>query len=88
MYRGVNGFESRHPEYMGFVKPEFENVFLRLRKGKNDLNLAVSDSQISDGDSLLDSLDSRLNIPHDSSLDRSSEFVSFPLYLRGAYPLP
>ena len=46
VYRGVNGFESRHPEYMGFVKPEFENVYLRLRKGKNDLVLAVTDGQV------------------------------------------
>ena len=46
VYRGVNGFESRHPEYMGFVKPEFENVYLTLRKGKNDLLLAVTDGQV------------------------------------------
>lgn len=46
VYHGINGFESRHPEYMGFVKPEFENVELKLRKGKNDLVLAVSDRQI------------------------------------------
>ncbi len=46
VYRGINGFESRHPEYMGFVKPEFESVYLQLRKGKNDLILAVTDGQV------------------------------------------
>ena len=46
VYRGVNGFESRHPEYMGFVKPEFENIYLSLRRGKNDLVLAVTDGQV------------------------------------------
>jgi hypothetical protein len=46
VYRGVNGFESRHPEYMGFVKPDFENVYLKLRKGGNDLVLAVTDNQL------------------------------------------
>ena len=46
VYHGINGFESRHPEYMGFVKPEFENLQLKLRKGKNDVVLAVTDGQI------------------------------------------
>ncbi|HEX6190660.1 MAG TPA: hypothetical protein VFZ40_21595, partial [Pyrinomonadaceae bacterium] len=45
VYRGINGFESRHPEYMGFVKPGFENVFLKLRQGDNDLVFAVTDDQ-------------------------------------------
>lgn len=45
VYSGINGFESRHPEYMGFVKPEFENVFLNLRSGDNELILAVTDDQ-------------------------------------------
>jgi hypothetical protein len=45
VYRGINGFESRHPEYLGFVKPEFENVFLKLRPGNNELVLAVTDDQ-------------------------------------------
>jgi hypothetical protein len=44
-YTGVNGFESRHPEYMGFVKPAFENIALKLRPGDNELVLAVSDDQ-------------------------------------------
>lgn len=45
VYAGVNGFESRHPEYMGFVKPEYENVLLQLRPGDNELVLAVTDDQ-------------------------------------------
>ncbi|MCM3872196.1 MAG: LamG domain-containing protein, partial [Pyrinomonadaceae bacterium] len=44
-YAGVNGFESRHPEYMGFVKPEYESVALKLRPGNNDIVLAVTDDQ-------------------------------------------
>lgn len=45
VYFGVNGFESRHPEYMGFVKPEFENVSLKLRADDNEITLAVTDDQ-------------------------------------------
>ena len=45
IYSGVNGFESRHPEYLGFVKAEFENVFLRLREGNNEIVVAVTDDQ-------------------------------------------
>lgn len=44
-YTGVNGFESRLPEYMGFVKPEYENVPLKLRPGNNEIVLAVTDDQ-------------------------------------------
>ncbi|CAN5745158.1 hypothetical protein BH18ACI4_BH18ACI4_10520 [soil metagenome] len=44
-YTGVNGFESRHPEYMGFVKPGYENVALKLRRGNNEIMLAVTDDQ-------------------------------------------
>lgn len=44
-YAGVNGFESRHPEYMGFVKPEYESVALKLRAGDNEIVLAVTDDQ-------------------------------------------
>jgi hypothetical protein len=44
-YTGVNGFESRHPEYMGFVKPGFESVALKLRRGDNEIVLAVTDDQ-------------------------------------------
>ena len=45
VYSGINGFDSRHPEYMGFVKPEYENVFMKLRLGNNEIILAVSDDQ-------------------------------------------
>jgi hypothetical protein len=45
VYSGINGFESRHPEYMGFVKPQFEIVHLKLRAGKNEIVLAVTDDQ-------------------------------------------
>ncbi len=45
VYAGFNSFESRHPEYLGFVKPEHENVYLKLRPGNNELVLAVSDDQ-------------------------------------------
>lgn len=45
VYSGINGFESRHPEYMGFVKPQFETVHLKLRAGKNEIVLAVTDDQ-------------------------------------------
>ena len=45
VYSGINGFDSRHPEYMGFVKPEYENIFLKLRPGNNEIILAVSDDQ-------------------------------------------
>ena len=45
VYQGNNGFESRHPEYMGFVKPGFENVYLRLRPGRNELVIALTDDQ-------------------------------------------
>lgn len=45
IYSGINGFESRHPEYMGFVKPEYENVILKLHPGNNELVLAVTEDQ-------------------------------------------
>ncbi len=45
VYSGINGFESRHPEYMGFVKPHFESVHLKLRSGANEIILAVTDDQ-------------------------------------------
>lgn len=45
VYSGSNGFDSRYPEYLGFVKPEYENVFLKLRPGNNEIMLAVSDDQ-------------------------------------------
>jgi Concanavalin A-like lectin/glucanases superfamily len=45
IYAGVNGFASRHPEYMGFVNPGFETVALKLRPGDNEIVLAVTDDQ-------------------------------------------
>jgi len=45
IYSGINGFESRHPEYLGFAKLGNESVFLKLRPGNNDLVLAVTDDQ-------------------------------------------
>ena len=45
VYSGVNGFESRHPEYMGFVKAGYENIFLNLRAGENEIVLAVTEDQ-------------------------------------------
>lgn len=45
VYSGINGFESRHPEYMGFVKSGFETMFLKLRPGNNELVVAVTDDQ-------------------------------------------
>ncbi len=44
-YSGINGFESRHPEYMGFVAPQLECVHLKLRAGANEIILAVTDDQ-------------------------------------------
>ncbi len=45
VYSGANGFESRHPEYLGFARLGNESVFLKLRPGSNDLVLAVTDDQ-------------------------------------------
>lgn len=45
VFSGINGFESRHPEYLGFVKPEHEGIFLKLRPGNNEIVLAVTDDQ-------------------------------------------
>jgi hypothetical protein len=45
VYVGINGFESRHPEYMGFVKAGYEKVIVRLRPGDNEIILAVTDDQ-------------------------------------------
>jgi hypothetical protein len=45
VYQANNGFESRHPEYMGFVKPGFESVYLPLRPGPNELVIALTDDQ-------------------------------------------
>lgn len=45
VYSGINGWESRHPGYFGFVKAGYETVHLRLRQGDNEIILAVTDDQ-------------------------------------------
>ncbi|MDX2041397.1 MAG: hypothetical protein SF097_09110 [Acidobacteriota bacterium] len=45
VYAGLNGWESRHPGYLGFVKTGYETVHLRLRQGDNEIILAVTDDQ-------------------------------------------
>lgn len=43
LYSGVNGYSSRYPLYLGGVTPEFDAVYLPLRKGANKLLLVVSE---------------------------------------------
>jgi hypothetical protein len=43
LYGGVNGFDSRYPGYLGHVKLGGEWVNLRLRPGRNELVVRVSD---------------------------------------------
>lgn len=45
VFSGVNGWESRAPEYASFVDARFESVWLPLRAGDNEIVLAVSDDQ-------------------------------------------
>ncbi|MEZ5428739.1 MAG: hypothetical protein R2747_21010 [Pyrinomonadaceae bacterium] len=45
VYSAVNGWDSRYPQFMGLLKPEYERVFLKLRPGDNQLLLAVTDDQ-------------------------------------------
>ena len=45
IYTARNGWESRYPEYVGFVDPRFERVWLPLRAGENEVVLAVTDDQ-------------------------------------------
>lgn len=45
VYGAVNGFNSRHPGYTGFVDTRFEHAWLPLKAGRNDLLLAVTDDQ-------------------------------------------
>jgi hypothetical protein len=42
IFSGVNGWEARYPESMGFVKIGNEEVFLNLQKGDNELMFAVT----------------------------------------------
>lgn len=43
LYAGVNGYSSRYPLYLGGVTPEYDGVYLPLRKGTNKLLLLVSE---------------------------------------------
>ena len=45
LYRGANGWGSRYEQFVSFVDARFETVYLPLRRGDNDLVLAVSDDQ-------------------------------------------
>jgi hypothetical protein len=45
IYAGVNGWDTRTPEYVSFVDPNFERVWLPLRPGANEVVLAVTDDQ-------------------------------------------
>lgn len=45
LYSGINGWESRMPEYASFVDSRFEAVWLPLRDGDNELVLVVTDDQ-------------------------------------------
>jgi hypothetical protein len=43
LYAGVNGYSSRYPLYLGGVTPEYDGVYLPLRKGSNTLLLVVTE---------------------------------------------
>lgn len=45
IYSGINGWESRSPDYASFVDTRFESVVLPFRQGANEVILAVSDDQ-------------------------------------------
>ncbi|WP_293458271.1 hypothetical protein, partial [Phenylobacterium sp.] len=45
VYAAVNGWESRHPGYTGFVDTRFEHAMLPLKAGRNELVFAVTDDQ-------------------------------------------
>jgi hypothetical protein len=45
LYAGTNGWDTRTPEFVSFVDPRFERVWLSLRAGTNELVLAVTDDQ-------------------------------------------
>ena len=42
IFSGVNGWESRYPQYMGLMKLGNDSVFLDLKKGNNELIFAVT----------------------------------------------
>lgn len=45
LYSGTNGWESRYPGYLGYMKLGNDTVHLPLRQGRNELVLAVTDDQ-------------------------------------------
>lgn len=45
IFSGVNGWESRYPQYMGFVKLGNDSVYLDLKKGDNELVFAVTNQR-------------------------------------------
>jgi hypothetical protein len=45
LFSGVNGWESRYPGYLGYVRLGNDTVHLPLRAGDNELILAVTDDQ-------------------------------------------
>jgi hypothetical protein len=46
VYSGINGWNSRTPDYLGFVNADFERVWLPLKAGRNEIVLAVTDNQV------------------------------------------
>jgi hypothetical protein len=46
VYSGINGWNSRTPDYVSFVNADFERVWLPLKAGRNEIVLAVTDNQI------------------------------------------
>ena len=46
IYSGINGWNSRTPDYISFVSADFERVWLPLKAGRNEIVLAVTDNQI------------------------------------------
>ena len=45
IFSGINGWESRYPQYMGFAKLGNDQVFLKLNKGNNELVFAVTNQR-------------------------------------------
>ncbi len=45
IFSGINGWESRYPQYMGFVKLGNDSVYLDLKKGDNELIFAVTNQR-------------------------------------------
>ena len=46
IYSGINGWNSRTPDYISFVNADFERAWLPLEAGRNEIMLAVTDNQI------------------------------------------